>query len=216
MEIVWFLLYTTLAYLIGSIPSAIWLGQLYFGIDIRDHGSGSASHLNVERVLGQKASWLVRLTDITKGVLAARLAWPLGHQIDWMSSEEGYLLSLTLGLAAMLGHIFPILAGFRGGKGYHVAIGTMLIIHPALICVFLGMSWLTQPFTKSPKISYLIAALSVPVFVIMTRSAWDERFLPMLLFGVSILGILLHTYRESLQGMRFRVEQIRRPTLRRP
>ncbi|MDP5171122.1 MAG: glycerol-3-phosphate acyltransferase [Bacteroidia bacterium] len=204
MEIFWIIFYTILAYLIGGVPSAFWLGKLYYGIDIRDHGNGSVSHLNVELILGKKASWLVRLTDVTKGVLAARLSFPLTHQIEWLSGSEAYILTLTLGLAAMLGHIFPLLAGFKGGQGYYVAIGVLLAAHPAMSFMFLGITLLVYSFTNLPYLAYVIGAISLPLFVLFTRASWDDKFLPMLVFGLVIFSLLLITHLQNLKDINFK------------
>ncbi len=211
MDFVWIILYTIIAYLIGGIPSSVWLGKWYYGIDIRDHGSGTSSHLNVERILGRTTSWLVRIMDICKGILAARMAVALTHQIGWVSPEEGYLLTLTLGLSALMGHIFPIFTRFKGGKGYYMAIGVLLVAHPALTCMTLGVTMITYVFTRSPYPSYLMGAISLPLFVAFTRFAWYDRYLPMLIFAVILGTVLLLTHREPLRDIHFGEVSLRVP-----
>ena len=198
MEFFWILLYTLIAYVIGSIPSAYWLGKLQFGIDLRDHGSGSNSHLNVKRILGRRASWIVRSLDITKGFLAAGMALPLTRQIEWLTWEESYILYLCLGMAAMLGHIFSIFTGFRGGKGFHVALGVLLAVQPAIGFVFLGTTLLAYSFTKRYYQSYLIGSISIPLFILLTRVVWYDKFLPMLIFAVGICLMLAVTHYQAI------------------
>lgn len=201
MEFFWIVLYTLLAYLIGGIPSAIWLGKWYYGIDIRDHGTGSASHLNVARIMGIKFSWVVRIIDTAKGILAARLAYPFVYQVSGYGGEDAYIFSLTFGLAALLGHIFPLLAGFRGGKGYHVALGVLLVAHPAITSISLGLTLLIYAFTRIPYLAYLTGILAAPIFILLTRSAWDDMYLPLLLFSSLLMGTLLLTHRDDLRQL---------------
>src|SRR3954463_440173 len=102
-----------LAYLIGSIPTAVWVSKWVYGIDIREHGSGNAGATNTFRILGAKAGSGVMLVDMLKGFLAVKLS--LLSAYPWYGTEITNL-QIILGLAAVLGHIFPIWADFRGGK----------------------------------------------------------------------------------------------------
>lgn len=198
MELLWIILYTTLAYLIGSIPSAYWLGKLYFGIDLRDHGLGTNSHLNADHILGRKPSMVVRILDMIKGVSAAALMLPLSKQISWISAEEAYILTLSLGLAAILGHIFSVFTHFKGGRGYHVALGVLIIVQPAISFVFLGATLLSYSILRVYSISYLIGAISVPIFILLTKTVWYDRFLPMMIFGTGIFLVLMVTHYASV------------------
>src|SRR6187200_3434 len=103
------------AYLFGSIPTAVWIGQALYGIDVREYGSGNAGATNTFRVLGKKAGIPVLLLDILKGFLALQLVRFVGNYLP--GTQQYVNFTLTLGIAALLGHIFPIFAGFRGGKG---------------------------------------------------------------------------------------------------
>ena len=198
MEFFWILLFTLFAYLIGSIPSAYWLGKLQFGIDLRDHGTGSNSHLNVKRILGRRVSWLVRILDMLKGFVAAGLALPLSWKMTGVSWEDAYVLYLTLGVAAMLGHIFSVFTHFKGGKGFHVALGVLLAVQPAIGFVLLGTTLLAYSFTRRYYYSYLIGSISVPVFILLTRVVWYDKFLPMLIFTVGIFLMLAITHYQAI------------------
>ncbi len=197
MEFLWIILYTSLAYLIGSIPSAYWLGKLYFGIDLRDHGSGTNSHLNADHILGRKPSMVVRILDMIKGASAAALMIPLSQQISWISPEQAYILTLSLGLAAILGHIFSVFTHFKGGQGYHVALGVLIIVQPAISFVFLGATLLAYSIVRVYSIAYLIGAISVPIFILLTKTVWYDRFLPMMIFGTGIFLVLMVTHYAS-------------------
>jgi glycerol-3-phosphate acyltransferase PlsY len=122
-----------ICYLLGSIPTAVWTSKLVYGFDIRSQGSGNAGATNTFRVLGKKAGIFVLLFDIMKGVAGTSLAF-LPDQVWQAGSVQGMLL---LGLATVLGHIYPVFAGFKGGKGVATLLGMVLNIHPAaaLICV---------------------------------------------------------------------------------
>src|SRR5215211_115079 len=109
------------AYLIGSFPSAVVISKLFFGVDIREYGSGNAGATNTFRVLGPKWGTVVMIVDMLKGTAAVSLALLLPQYAD---NETLFLnLQICLGLAAVLGHIFPIWAEFRGGKGVATLFG---------------------------------------------------------------------------------------------
>src|SRR3954471_9295792 len=103
-----------LAYLFGSIPTAVWLGQAFYGIDVREYGSGNAGATNTFRVLGKKAGIPVLIIDILKGFAAVSIA---GYSAYTPHTASYVNYQLVLGVAALIGHIFPIFAAFRGGKG---------------------------------------------------------------------------------------------------
>ncbi|RMG78149.1 MAG: glycerol-3-phosphate 1-O-acyltransferase, partial [Bacteroidetes bacterium] len=116
-----------IAYLMGSIPTAVWIGKIFYGIDVREYGSGNAGATNTFRVLGKKAGIPVLIIDILKGFFAVKLSYLFGGDI--LSHNQLINFQLTLGLAALLGHIFPIYVGFRGGKGIATLLGIMIAIH---------------------------------------------------------------------------------------
>ena len=113
---------TVVAYLLGSIPTAVWYGQGFFGVDVRQHGSGNAGATNTFRVLGERAGTVVMLVDVLKGYTAAILS-----SILWFSdvTTEGEILTfeIVFGIVAVLGHLYPIFAGFKGGKGVATLLG---------------------------------------------------------------------------------------------
>lgn len=113
------------AYVIGSIPTALMVGRLFFNVDIRDHGSNNPGATNTIRVLGKRAGLIVLIVDIGKGALAASLPYILHVDMD----------PLLLGLTAVLGHCFPIFANFRGGKAIATTAGTLLIANPLMLIV---------------------------------------------------------------------------------
>jgi len=151
------LLVIVLGYLIGSIPSAVWLGKLLKGMDLREHGSGNSGMTNAYRVLGWKIALSVGAMDFLKGFIASyffsRLAMTLdGEAVVFFSTwQEDYFLRVIAGLAAVFGHMFPLYAGFRGGKGvmtacgmlYGVAIVSTISVSIAFI-TFILLVWTTR------------------------------------------------------------------------
>lgn len=116
MDIFIILVFLLGAYLIGAIPTAVWVGKAYYGIDVREHGSGNAGATNTFRVLGKKPGSFVMLVDILKGWTAASLANFLVI-LEVISPEKLILFKIIMGVLAVIGHIFPVYVGFKGGKG---------------------------------------------------------------------------------------------------
>jgi glycerol-3-phosphate acyltransferase PlsY len=201
MDFLLILLCTLCAYLIGAIPSSIWLGKLFFGIDIREHGSGSASHLNVERIMGLKFSLLVRILDVIKGFMAANLAYFVHNKYGIFSDIELPVLMMTFGLAAVMGHIFPIFAGYRGGKGIHVTLGVLIATQALASAIFVGIALFFYILLRYTYLAYLLGALAVPVFFIATRSNHGEMLLPMMLFASFLFVMLFLTHRKEILPM---------------
>ena len=124
------LLLIIIAYLIGSIPTALIISTKFFGVDIRDYGSGNMGATNTFRVLGSKFGTVVMVFDILKGMLAVGLFYFLPFYIhnEWDRTN----LMVGLGLAAVMGHIFPIFAQYKGGKGVATLFGMILAVQPVI------------------------------------------------------------------------------------
>lgn len=185
-----------LAYLIGSIPTAVWVSRYFYGIDIREHGSGNAGATNAFRILGKQAGAGVMLVDMLKGFLAVKLS--LLSAYPW-GSEPITNLQVGLGLAAVVGHIFPIWANFKGGKGIATLFGMILGIQPlvavSLVGVFLGILYITRYVSLSsisasiafpllilfifrePELSYRVFAIATACLVVLTHYKNISRLL---------------------------------------
>ena len=124
------LLLICVAYLIGSIPTAVWVSKSIFGIDIRDYGSGNSGATNTFRVLGSKWGSVVMLVDVIKGVVATSLYILMPLYLSNELLRTNFMIGL--GLAAVIGHIFPIWASFRGGKGVATLLGMAIAIQPVV------------------------------------------------------------------------------------
>ncbi len=147
------------AYLLGSIPSGLWIGQAFFNINIRDHGSGNTGTTNTFRILGPKAGTVVFIVDFLKGTLAALL--PILFHVQGISP-------IVFGLLAVLGHTFPIFAQFKGGKAVATSAGMLLGVAPAfclyLVIIFTVSLYLTSMVSFSSVFSAALAILGVLVF----------------------------------------------------
>lgn len=158
-----FILFGIVAYLLGSIPTSVWVGKLKYDVDVREHGSNNAGATNTFRVLGKKAGTFVLIVDICKGALAVLLPFFLGVA-EWRSDELIHL-QLETGVLAVLGHIFPLFAGFNGGKGVATSLGVIIGIHPpaALVCILVFLVF----FILSSYVSLgaIIGASSFPVSI---------------------------------------------------
>jgi len=183
------LLLIVLAYLIGSVPTSVWVSRHFFDIDIREYGSGNAGATNTYRVLGPKWGTIVMLVDMFKGIAAVKLALLLP---DYFESDTRLLnLQIGLGLAAVIGHIFPIWADFRGGKGVATLFGLVVGISPwtALGCsgVFLAVLYLT----RFVSLSSMMASVAFPVFILVIFNV-DNPVYRVFAIAVALMVILTH------------------------
>ena len=178
-----------LAYLIGSIPTAVWVSRFFYGIDIREYGSGNAGATNSFRVMGPRLGTLVMIVDMLKGLAAVKLAFFLPFYIDNDMARTG--LQIGLGLSAVLGHIFPIWADFRGGKGVATLFGLVLGISPwtALCCV--GIFLLVLYITRFVSLSSILASIAFPVFILVIFNV-DNQAYRVFAIAVALLVILTH------------------------
>lgn len=185
-----------LGYLLGSIPTAVWIGRRFHGVDVREHGSHNAGATNTIRVLGLPTGLAVFVLDVLKGFAAVKLAL----LATWLphGGDSFILLSIALGVMAFLGHLFPVFAGFRGGKGVATLCGVVLALHvwPALCA--LGVFSFVLLITRYVSLGSMLAGLSYPLWLYFV---FGERRLPMLIFGVSAALLLLFTHRSNIKRL---------------
>lgn len=182
-----------LAYLIGSIPSAVWVSRSVFNIDIRDYGSGNAGATNTFRVLGAKWGTFVMLCDMVKGLLAVKLALLLPYYV--MNDFARTNFQIGLGLAAVIGHIFPIWADFRGGKGVATLFGLILGISPwtAIGCV--GVFSLVLYLTRFVSLSSILASMAFPVFILVVFNVDNETYR---IFAIAVAMLVILTHQKNI------------------
>ncbi len=182
-----------LAYLIGSIPTAVWVSKVLFGFDIREYGSGNSGATNTYRVLGPKWGTFVMVADMLKAIIAVKLAFLLPNSFD----NDIYLVNmqLGLGLAAVLGHIFPVWAEFRGGKGVACLFGMVLGIQPnvALCCV--GVFILVLYLTRWVSLSSILASIAFPIFILVIFNEPEKLYR---IFAITVAMLVLLTHQKNI------------------
>lgn len=187
-----------LAYFIGSIPTAVWVSKAFFGIDIREHGSGNAGATNTFRILGAKAGTGVMLVDMMKGFLAVKLylfvKFSTFSPYDW-DSEQLTNLQVFLGLAAVLGHIFPIWADFRGGKGIATLFGMILSIQPLVAVSLIGVFLLMLFLTRYVSLSSISASIAFPLLIFFI---FQEPELSYQLFAIATACMVVLTHHKNI------------------
>ncbi len=188
------------AYLIGSIPTAVWWGKRYYGIDVREFGSGNAGATNTFRVLGKKAGIPVLAIDIVKGTIAVLLARFSAYTYD---SNEFVTLELGLGIAALVGHVFPIFAGFRGGKGVATILGIVICLTPLTSLMVLGVFLIVLLATRYVSLSSMTAGLSFPFFLNIVLKNQNQT---LLIFSLFVAALLLVTHKKNISRLLKRQE----------
>ena len=184
-----------IAYFLGSIPTAVWIGKYFYQIDVREFGSGNAGATNTFRVLGKKAGIPVLLIDIIKGTLAVALVYFTSFE---RGSNDFISLQLGLGVAALLGHIFPVFAGFRGGKGVATILGIVICVLPlasglgllVFLCVLLS--------TRIVSLSSMLAGVSVPLFLIFILKEQNPILIS---FSIAVGVLLIITHRKNIKRL---------------
>jgi len=182
-----------LAYLLGSIPSSVWLGKWLKGVDLREHGSGNAGATNAFRVLGKPIGIAVLAMDILKGFLAVNLS----HMQDAIlpDSEAWMILRIALGFLAVAGHIFPVFAGFNGGKGVATMAGVGLAIHPYAALAAMGIYLLVFLIFRLSALGSLTAVISYPVWVILV---FQSEYKAIWVFSVAVPILIFITHRSNI------------------
>lgn len=195
MEIIVFGL-CVLSYLLGSIPSAVIAGKAYHGIDVREHGSGNAGATNTFRVLGKKTGSLVLFLDLVKGITAVSLVHLLGNITP--GSERFINIQLLFGIMAVVGHIFPIFASFKGGKGIATLLGMVIGIHYLLALACIGLFLTVLFLTRYVSLSSILATLSFPLFAIFVFKQ-DEPLL--IAFGICASLLVILTHQKNIKNL---------------
>lgn len=184
------------AYLLGSIPTSVWLGKATKGIDLRDHGSGNAGTSNAIRVLGWPIGLVVLIFDVLKGYLAVRLA---GFQSIWNEGSEAWMiLKIVLGVVAVVGHIYPLFAGFRGGKGVATIAGVGFALNPLATLAAMGIYIIVLLIFRISSLGSLSAGLSYPFWVILV---FDTPYTSLLIFSILVTLVLILTHQSNIRRL---------------
>lgn len=184
-----------LAYLIGSVSNAVWVSKRFFHLDIREHGSGNAGATNTFRVLGPKAGTFVMLMDMLKGIIAVKLAYLIPFYAAPEHLGELINFQIGLGLAAVVGHIFPVWAEFRGGKGIATLFGMVLAIQPLVALCCVGVFLLMLFLTRYVSLSSILASIAFPILLIFI---FREQELYYKLFAIAIALMVILTHQKNI------------------
>jgi|TARA_B100000768_G_scaffold69588_1_gene66885 glycerol-3-phosphate acyltransferase PlsY len=193
LEYIYFIL---IAYLLGSFPSAILIGKIFYKIDVREFGSGNAGATNTFRVLGKKAGLPVLFLDVLKGFLSVNLIAFL--DLIPFSIDGIFELQLTFGIAAVIGHLFPVFTGFRGGKGIATLLGILIGIHPtAAICSSLVFIIIFLIF-KFVSLASIIASLSFPILIYLLSDSTPNS---LIIFSIFVPVLSLITHQKNIERL---------------
>ena len=191
-----------LAYLLGSIPSGLWIGQIFFKINLREHGSGNTGTTNTFRILGKKAGMATFVIDFFKGTIATLL--PLIFHVQGVSP-------LVLGLLAVIGHTFPVFAGFKGGKAVATSAGVIFGFAPLfclyLAVVFFGTLYLGSMISLSSVTAALAAVLGVILFPLIgfLLPRYDLLFVVIIL---ALASLIIIRHKDNINRIRNKTENL--------
>ena len=181
-----------ISYCLGSIPSAVWIGKWSHGIDVREHGSNNAGATNCFRVLGNKIGVLVLLSDVVKGIVSMLIA------IALLKNTSNDLFLMLAAAACVLGHVFPIFAGFRGGKGVATSLGVFLGLNPwtALVCI--GVFIVTFAVTRFVSLSSITAAFFLPW---ISFFVFKQHEPVTVVFNIAIATLVILAHRKNIRRL---------------
>ena len=201
MNLPYILLALLAAYLLGSIPTALWVGRRLFGLaDIRAHGSGNAGATNTFRVLGPKAGSAVLLVDALKGFVAAYClpAWLVS--VGAIAPEHELYYKLGCGVLAIVGHIYPVFAQFRGGKGVATVLGMMLGVAPATVGVCLLVFIVLLLLFRYVSLASMSAGVAFALLQLLPPFRPSQPF--MVYVGFVLAALLVYTHRANIGRLR--------------
>lgn len=184
-----------IAYLLGSIPTSVWIGKAFYKIDVREFGSGNAGATNTFRVLGKNAGIPVLIIDILKGTAAVALAYLSSFAPH---SDEFINLQLGLGIAALIGHIFPVFAGFRGGKGVATILGIVICILPLACSLSLLIFLIVLLSSRIVSLSSMIGGICFPIILNILLGNTNQI---LMVFSIIVSALLIITHRKNIKRL---------------
>lgn len=182
-----------LSYAIGSIPTAVWISRYFFNIDIREYGSGNAGATNTFRVLGKKWGSIVMAVDILKGVVATSLWTLIPHYATNDLHRTNFMI--CLGLAAVLGHVFPLWANFKGGKGVATLFGMALAIQPLVAVLCIAVFLLVLFLTRFVSLSSMLAGVAFMVFILFVFHQHEPLYR---IFSIIVAALVVVTHQKNI------------------
>jgi glycerol-3-phosphate acyltransferase PlsY len=182
--------------MLGSIPSAVWIGIIFHGVDVREHGSGNAGATNVIRVLGPKAGLPVLLFDVFKAWLAVYLANFFAP--DFYSDNQIINFKIACGMLAVLGHVLPLFANFKGGKGVASLVGVILALYPVAFPIILVWFILMLISTGYVSVGSITSSVLLPLLVILI---FKEKSVGLIILSIMIAIFIPLTHRKNIHRL---------------
>lgn len=200
LEVLYVMVGALVAYLVGSVPTAVWYGKAFHDVDVRLHGSGNAGATNTFRVLGKRAGIVVLLIDILKGFLATNVAWLIGylHIVDYnyLYLHKLVFYKLIFGALAVVGHIFPVYVGFKGGKGVATLLGMMLAIEAQTTLMSAGIFLVVLLLFQYVSLGSMLAALSFPLLLLIPNFKPEDP--TVIVFGFLMFSVVMITHQKNI------------------
>lgn len=196
LEVLDIVISIAVGYLFGSIANAVWWSRVFYGIDIREHGSKNAGATNTFRVIGRKAGFPVLLLDMLKGLLPV-LFLPRLLGFD-LGSNEFIAVQIITSFAAVIGHLYPVFAKFKGGKGIATSLGAIVAIHPegAGICVVVFLVLFLA--TRYVSVGSIAAAMSFPLSLALLFPSTPDLLVR---FATVLCLVVLYTHRINIKRL---------------
>ena len=185
-----------IAYVLGSIPNALWVGKTFKNIDVREHGSKNTGSTNAARVLGPKLGIFTLILDILKGALPTYLGIVLGANLLTRITGIDKLDIIVIGMAAILGHTFSLFLKFKGGKAVATTLGVFLVLVPYAILILLVVFFVIFGLTKYVSLASIVSAVALPITVYLTT-----RHIPLTILGIIIGLIVIIRHKENIKRL---------------
>lgn len=196
------------AYLVGSVPTAVLISKWFFGMDIRQKGSGNMGSTNTFRILGWKAGLAVQLIDVAKGIVAVMIAravfngnLPFPNMTPF---EDITVVSVIAGISAVIGHVCPVFGGFRGGKGINTALGMLIAVTPVEVAIAIGIFLLVLLTSGYVSLGSMIAAASLPTTMVVRHNILGvdiQGYNTLIFFVIGLAGFLIFTHRANIRRL---------------
>ncbi len=181
-----------IAYLLGSCNWSVWIGRWFYGIDIRNYGSGNAGATNMMRVLGRWPGLAVFVLDTLKGFAAVKLVYLSPRHVGDIETM------LLLGIFGVLGHIFPVFTNFKGGKGIAILLGIIISIHPGAVLMVVATFVIFFLSFRIVSLSSILAAFSFPIWLIFK---YQENSTILMIFSFALVFLVLLTHQKNIESL---------------
>lgn len=196
------------SYLIGAIPFALIIGKKFYGVDPRKVGSGNLGSTNVFRNLGWKAGLAVQILDIAKGLVPVLLvAMFFDTQMPFENRtpfEDSTVVRLIAGITAVIGHMFSVFAGFRGGKGINTSVGMLIAVAPVELAIAAGVFLLFIGLFGYVSLGSMVAAIVIPITMFIRRNVLNvniDGYLTLVYFLAALALLVLYAHRTNLRRL---------------